>query len=111
MFGAEVKRDIYPPGTLYPRQVRIAMRVGGQTVLIAPPHPDEPTAAEPRFPYLGLEHFGLTIDNLDEAVEELRSKGADIAIGPLTRSPGLRLAFIRGPQGLMIEIVERPQGA
>jgi catechol 2,3-dioxygenase-like lactoylglutathione lyase family enzyme len=48
MFGAEVKRDIYPPGTLYPGQVRIAMRVGGLTVLIAPPHPDEPTAAEPR---------------------------------------------------------------
>ena len=111
MFGAEVKRDIYPPGTLYPGQLRIAMRVGGQAVLIAPPHPDEPTAAEPRFPYYGLEHFGLTIDNLDEAVEELRSKGADIAIGPLTRSPGLRLAFIRGPQGLMIELVERPQGS
>jgi catechol 2,3-dioxygenase-like lactoylglutathione lyase family enzyme len=53
----------------------------------------------------------LTIDNLDEAVEELRSKGADIAIGPLTRSPGLRLAFIRGPQGLMVEIVERQQGS
>ena len=111
MFGAEVKRDIYPPGTLYPGQMRIAMRVGGQTVLIAPPHPDEPTAAEPHFPYFGLEHFGLTIDNLDEAVAELRLKGADIAIGPLTRSPGLRLAFIRGPQGLMIEIVERPEGS
>ena len=49
MFGAEVKRDSYPPGTLYPGQVRIAMRVGGLTVLIAPSHPDEPTAAEPRF--------------------------------------------------------------
>lgn len=111
MFGAEVKRDIYPPGTLYPGQIRIAMQVGGQKVLIAPPHPDEATAGAPSFPYYGLEHFGLTIDNLDDAVAELRAKGADIAIGPLTRNPGLRLAFIRGPEGLMIELVERPSGA
>lgn len=110
MFGAVVKRDIYPPGTLYPGQQRIAMQVGGQKVLIAPPHPDGPTAGAPDFPYYGLEHFGLTIDNLDDTVEELRAKGAEIAIGPLTRSPGLRLAFIRGPEGLMIELVERPSG-
>src|SRR5438105_13519493 len=38
MFGAEVARGIYPPGTLYPGQQRITMRLGGQTVLIAPPH-------------------------------------------------------------------------
>jgi catechol 2,3-dioxygenase-like lactoylglutathione lyase family enzyme len=56
-------------------------------------------------------HYGFTIDNRAEAVDELRSKGADIAIGPLTRSPGLRLAFIRGPQGLMVEIVERQRGS
>ena len=35
MFGAEVKRDVYPPGTLYPGQMRVRMKVGGQTVLIA----------------------------------------------------------------------------
>jgi hypothetical protein len=26
---------------------------------------------------------------------------------PLTRNPGLRLAFIRGPEGIMIELVQR----
>jgi hypothetical protein len=39
MFGAEVKRSVYPPGTLYPGQQRITMRLGGQTALIAPPPP------------------------------------------------------------------------
>ena len=28
MFGAEVTRDIYPPGTLYPGQMRVRMKVG-----------------------------------------------------------------------------------
>jgi lactoylglutathione lyase len=107
MFGAEVMRDVYPPGTLYPGQPRIRMRVGGQSVLIAPAHPHDPTAPAPRFPYYGLEHIGLAVDNVDAAVDELRAKGADIAIGPLTRSPGLRLAFIRGPDGIMVELVQR----
>jgi len=107
MFGAEVTRSVYPPGTLYPGQQRISMRLGGQTVLIAPPHPHEANGVAPTFPHYGLEHIGLTVDNVDDAVDGLRAKGAEIAIGPLTRNPGLRLAFIRGPQGIMIELVQR----
>jgi len=107
MFGAAVTRSVYPTGTLYPGQQRITMRLGGQTVLIAPPHPHEATATPPPFPRYGLEHIGLTVDDVDAAVKELRAKGAEIAIGPLTRNPGLRLAFIRGPEGIMIELVQR----
>ena len=107
MFGAEVTRSVYPPGTLYPGQQRVTMRLGGQKVLIAPPHPHEPNVSAPPFPHYGLEHIGLTVDDVDAAVEELRAKGAEIAIGPLTRNPGLRLAFVRGPEGIMIELVQR----
>ena len=107
MFGAEAKRDIYPPGTLYPGQMRVSLTVGGQKILIAPKHPDDPMTAAPAFPYYGLEHIGLTVDNVDEACDELRKKGAEIAVGPLTRSPGLRLAFVRGPEGIMVELVQR----
>jgi lactoylglutathione lyase len=107
MFGAEVTRGIYPPGTLYPGQMRVSMKLGGQTVLVAPTHPHDATAAAPRFPYYGVEHIGLTVDDVDAAVEELRAKGAEIAIGPLTRNAGLRLAFVRGPEGVMVELVQR----
>ncbi len=47
MFQAEVTRGVYPPGTLYPGQMRITMKVGGQKVLIAPTHPHDPTAGAP----------------------------------------------------------------
>jgi len=107
MFGAEVTRDVYPPGTLYPGQMRVSMRVGGQKVLVAPAHPQDPTGAAPAFPYYGVEHIGLTVDDVDAAAEELRAKGAEIAIGPLTRNAGLRLAFVRGPDGVMVELVQR----
>jgi catechol 2,3-dioxygenase-like lactoylglutathione lyase family enzyme len=107
MFGAEVRRDTYPPGTLYPGQQRLSLTLGGQKILIAPTHPNDPMTPAPAFPYYGIEHIGLTVDDVDAACEELRRKGADIAIGPLTRSAGLRLAFVRGPEGIMVELVQR----
>src|SRR6516162_9165125 len=85
MFDAKVTRSVYPPGTLYPGQQRITMRLGGQKVLIAPPHPHEPNVSAPPFPHYGLEHIGLTVDDVDAAVEELRAKGAEIAVGRLTQ--------------------------
>ena len=106
MFGADVSRSTYPPGTLYPGQLRVSMMVGGQKVLVAPRHPHDPTAAAPAFPYYGVEHIGLTVDDVDAACAELRGKGAEIAIGPLTRDPGTRLAFVRGPDGVMVELVQ-----
>ena len=75
MFDAELTRSVYPPGTLYPGQVRITMWLGGQTVLIAPPHPHGATATARPFPHYGLEHIGLTVDDVDAAVAELRAKG------------------------------------
>jgi catechol 2,3-dioxygenase-like lactoylglutathione lyase family enzyme len=106
MFGAEVKRDIYPPGTLYPGQMRCRMQVGGQQILIAPTHPHDPMTPAPAFPYYGVEHFGFTVEDLDACIADLRSKGADIAIGPLKRDASLYLAFVRGPEGVMIELVQ-----
>ncbi len=106
MFGAEVTRGIYPPGTLYPGQMRVGMKVGGQRILVAPRHPDDPMQDAPKFPYYGTEHFGFTVDNVDAACDELRAKGADIAIGPLNRDATLRLAFVRGPEDIMIELVQ-----
>jgi len=107
MFGAEVVRGTYGEGTFYPGQSRVFVKLGGQTVLIAPAHHDEPTDAAPRFPYFGLEHIGLTVDDVDVAVADLRAKGAEIAVEPMDYSAGTRLAFIRGPDGVMIEIVQR----
>ena len=66
-------------------------------------------ADTPKFPYHGVEHFGFTVDDVDAAVAELRAKGAEIAVGPLTRDAGTRLAFVRGPEGIMPEGI-MPEG-
>jgi lactoylglutathione lyase len=55
-----------------------------------------------------VNHSGLTVDDLDAAsVAELRAKGADIAEGPVVRNPGLYLAIVRGPEGVMVGLVQR----
>ncbi len=107
MFDAEVTRGIYPPGTLYPGKARITMTVGGQKILIAPTHPHDPMTPAPPFPYYGLEHIGFTVSDLDATIAALRAKGAEVAVGPLTRDAGTYLAFIRGPEGIMVELVQR----
>ncbi|HQT77221.1 MAG: hypothetical protein B7Z80_05855 [Rhodospirillales bacterium 20-64-7] len=107
MFDAEVTRGIYPPGTLYPGQERIMLRVGGQKILIAPTHPHDRMTPAPAFPYYGLEHIGFTVADLDAAIAGLRDKGAAVAVGPLTRDAGTYLAFIRGPEGIMVELVQQ----
>jgi lactoylglutathione lyase len=107
MFDARATRGIYPPGTLYPGQMRVSLKVGGQKILIAPTHPHDPMAPAPPFPYYGLEHIGFTVEDLDTTIAELRARGAEVAIGPLMRDAGTYLAFIRGPESIMVELVQQ----
>ncbi|WP_044177786.1 VOC family protein, partial [Phytobacter massiliensis] len=64
-------------------------------------------APPPLPPYQGLDHFGLTVENLDETVADLKSKGVLFTQAPHTLRPGVRGCFIRGPQNIAIEILER----
>ena len=107
MFGAQVTRSIHPPGTLFAGQRKYVMDLGGQTILIAPKDPKRPTAEPPRDPYFGLEHIGMIVSDVDAAVAELKAKGAEIALEPVTRQPGVRLAFVRAPQGVLVELIQQ----
>jgi catechol 2,3-dioxygenase-like lactoylglutathione lyase family enzyme len=98
-FGAEAR----PEG----RSDRYELTLDGQRLLVAPANPDFPAAPAPGFPHLGLEHVGLAVDDVDAACAHLRALGADIPIGPLAAGP-FRLAFVRGPEGVMVELLQRP---
>lgn len=77
------------------------------TVFYRPNPPSRPHAPDPPFPYHGLEHIGFTVEHLDATIAALRAKGAEVAVGPLTRGAGTYLAFIRSPYGIMVELVEK----
>ncbi len=61
----------------------------------------------------GLDHIGLRVPDLRKAMEEMRKKGARFGVdytvtGPPTWPAGVKYAFLDGPDGIRVEVVERP---
>src|SRR5664279_3835645 len=97
ILGAEIVRA---PG-------RLDIRLGGANVFIAPVAPGDGVNPSPTTPYQGLDHFGLTVKDIDAVAAELEAKGVEFTKQPTTIRPGVRICFIRGPQGISIELLER----
>jgi catechol 2,3-dioxygenase-like lactoylglutathione lyase family enzyme len=57
----------------------------------------------------GADHFGFAVDNMEETVADLRSKGVTILESPWSPRPGLTICYIEGPDKTRIEISERKQ--
>jgi catechol 2,3-dioxygenase-like lactoylglutathione lyase family enzyme len=47
------------------------------------------------------------VSNIDAVVAELKAKGAEFTREPTTVRPGVRVAFLRGPEGVSIELLDR----
>ena len=101
MFGAEVI------GTMQQGKPRIDLKVGGANVFILPVVPGDKTNPPPTSPYQGLDHFGLSVTGIDSVVADLKAKGAEFTMEPNNIRPGIRIAFLRGPEGVSIELLER----
>ena len=104
MFGAEIRRSVQNG------RARVDLDLCGMTVFIAPVMPDDKTGAAPSSPYQGLDHIGLRVTGIDAAVNDLKAKGARFTMEPTTIRPGVRIAFLRGPQEVTIELVDRNAG-
>jgi catechol 2,3-dioxygenase-like lactoylglutathione lyase family enzyme len=55
----------------------------------------------------GLDHFGFKVKDLDKTISDLQKKGAQVSLGPSVTPSGIKYAFIEGPEGIRIELVER----
>jgi catechol 2,3-dioxygenase-like lactoylglutathione lyase family enzyme len=99
--GAEIVRSKLSNGS-----TRLDLNLSGQKVFIA--HADAAkTGAPPSSPYLGLDHFGLTVEDLDVAVKELKAKGVTFTMEPKEIRPGTKIAFLTAPQNVSIELIQR----
>jgi lactoylglutathione lyase len=86
---------------------RIDVKLGGANVFIAPVTAGDGVNTPPVTPYQGLDHFGLTVKDIDAVAAEIKAKGVEFTKEPTTIRPGVRICFIRGPQGISIELLER----
>lgn len=64
-------------------------------------------ALGPRF---GLHHLGLVVDNMDEFTADLKSKGVEFVVEPTQPQPGVRIAFIKAPDNVLFELIEKKEG-
>jgi lactoylglutathione lyase len=101
MLGAQVIRSMVEG------KPRIDLKLGGADVFIMPVGANDKVNAPPVTPYQGLDHFGLHVSGLDAVAAELKGKGVEFTMEPNTIRPGLRICFLRGPQGISIELLER----
>ena len=101
VFGAEVIR------TMQQGKPRVDVKLGGAFIFIAPSGPGTGCHPNPANPYQGLDHFGLTVKGLDKVVADLKAKGATFTVEPNEIRPGTRIAFLRTPDGVLIELLER----
>ncbi len=102
MFGAKIIESDQPDGT-----TRIDLDINGLTVFIARVSPGDDIPVPPADPHMGLDHFGLRVENLNEAAADLKSKGAEFSMEPRDLRPGVRIAFVRAPDDVRIELLER----
>jgi catechol 2,3-dioxygenase-like lactoylglutathione lyase family enzyme len=85
--------------------LRIILDLGGLRVFLEKVPAETPRPPEP--PYMGIEHIGLAVNDLDAAVADLRARGVHFVVEPREARPGVRIAFLDGPDKVRIELIER----
>jgi lactoylglutathione lyase len=100
MFGAIILESVQTDG-----QSRIDIDLNGLTIFLAKANENTPDG--PAIPYVGLDHFGLQVDDIETAATELKSKGAEFVAEPYQLRPGLKIAFVNVPGNIRVELLER----
>jgi catechol 2,3-dioxygenase-like lactoylglutathione lyase family enzyme len=99
-FGATVKARVQAGPWL-----RLVLDLAGVPVFLEQVAPG--THAPPAPPFLGIEHVGLTVTDLDAAIADLAGKGVPLVSGPSEPRPGVRIAFFAMPDDVRVELIER----
>jgi catechol 2,3-dioxygenase-like lactoylglutathione lyase family enzyme len=99
---------------------QVAVEFDGVTLLIRGPRPgEEPGDNKPlqwfegfvSHDQWGTDHFGFkVVGNLIEFCSTIREKGGTFLVEPYEFIPGHRIAFLAGPDGVTIELVESNNG-
>lgn len=99
--GAKVLR------TMQQGKPRIDLELGGAKIFIAPVTDKDPAGPPPVTPVQGLDHFGLSVKGIDAIAADLKKKGVEFTKEPHVPRPGIKICFLRGPQGVSIELLDR----
>ena len=89
------------------RFIRCQSEDGGMAVNISGARSGETLGPGDANPHEGLEHFGLDTADMDADIARLEGLGARLLEGPTQVPNGPRIAFLRAPDDVRVELVER----
>ena len=78
----------------------------GVTINLRVARTDERMEGDASRSVYGYNHIGLEVDDIETANTDLRARGCSFFMPP-TDIPDLRIAFFRGPEDIVIELVQR----
>ena len=104
-FDFTIVSDIVRP---YGDQFVVTRTPDGVTVNISSARTDEELDEGNADVHWGLEHIGITIDDMDVELARLTEMGAVLKEGPIDVPNGPRIAFIAGPDDTRIELLQLP---
>jgi catechol 2,3-dioxygenase-like lactoylglutathione lyase family enzyme len=93
------------------RFIRCQSDDGGLTVNISGARANERLGPGDASAHHGLEHFGFDSENLEADIRRLEQLGAALLEGPIQIPGGPRIAFLRAPDDVRVELIERKQPA
>ena len=84
----------------------VRLDIGGTHVNVSsgPAGPSLPQGSADQ--HYGFEHFGLGTDDIVGDIERLESKGVEVLVPVTQLDTGNRIAFVRGPDEVRIELVQ-----
>ena len=100
VFGATIRGEVMDGPAL-----RMIVDCGGLTLFIEEVPGDTPRPPAP--PFVGYEHIGLTVKDIAAAMDEIKRRGIPVVMDVKVLSPVLTIAFIEGPDGVRIELLQR----
>ena len=68
---------------------------------------NETVNANATMPVYGYHHMCVEVDDVDAAYQELTDKNVEFLVTPRNTPDNLRVAFIKGPDGIVIEVLQQ----
>jgi len=89
------------------RFIRCQSEDGGMAINISGARTNEKLGPADAGAHHGLEHFGFDSESLEADISRLEGLGARLLEGPIQIPNGPRIAFLRAPDDVRVELIER----
>ena len=85
--------------------ITVTLRIGGSVYKVSPKKVSG--ASGPLPPHHEVYHLGFETDNLLGELAKMKARGVKVTQEPVQTAPQRQYAFIEGPDGISIELLQR----